>query len=131
MGPAGPTGPLPALSFVSATSAQTTASTTFVSIPDMSLTPGAGDYLVHLSVQVDGADTGANDHAVVAIYLNGVLVTGTERRVFLPRDRFGAVSTQAHLTGLGPTDSVEGRWRAIVGSTLTINDRNLSAIEVN
>ena len=65
---------------VSATADTTTTGTTDVAVSGMTVTPGAGDYLVWFSGSVEGIAGGSTQN--VSLYVNGVQLAHGERQVF-------------------------------------------------
>lgn len=102
-----------------ATGDTTTTSGTDVLLPAMTVTPGAGNYLVHFtfSGNVSGTNT-----MTVSLYVNGVQVAHTEREHQGSNE--GAPGFSAYITGVGGGEAVEVRWRTTSG-TATSHERTL------
>ncbi len=109
----------------------TTASTTDVLLTGLSLTPGAGNYMVHASVSIDANSGGSPEFAVLSIYVGGTQVANSERTILLPRQTFNSGSTQAYITNVGASDAIEVRWRTTTAKLITANERALTLIEMN
>jgi hypothetical protein len=94
----------------------------------MSITPGAGTYLVWFSASVEH-DTNTGN-VQLSIYANGALVANSAREVFnrTKGDR-RAGATQCKVT-VGDGQAIEGRW-STPGGTATMGDRTLTLQEVN
>ena len=93
----------------------------------MSVTPGAGDYLVWFSGSVEG--NAATTNQFVSIYQNGAKVAHSERQSFtessIPNTSF-PVATHAFLAGVGAGQPIDIRWRT-EGGTATMHERTLVA----
>src|SRR3989344_1573515 len=112
----------------SATAATTTTSTTDVVMTGMTLTPGAGDYLVVFSTSVK---TAAAATVFVSIYVNGAPQAHTERRHFQEGSIAGfeePLMTYAHVSVLAG-QVVDIRWRTSA-STATALARTLNLFPV-
>ena len=111
---------------VSGTTDTTTTSAADVAVSGMSITPGAGDYIVWFSGSVEG-DAGGSDQ-FVSIYLNGAQVQHTERQIHtessIPDTSF-PVAAHAYLAGVGAGHTIEVRWRT-TGGTATMHERTLT-----
>ena len=112
----------------SSTAATTTTITTDVVMTGMTLTPGAGDYLVVFSTSVK---TAAAATVFVSIYVNGAPQAHTERRHFQEGSIAGfeePLMTYAHVS-VGAGQAVEIRWRTSA-STATALARTLNLFPV-
>src|SRR3989344_6060340 len=112
----------------SSTAATTTTSTTDVVMTGMTLTPGAGDYLVVFSTSVK---TAAAATVFVSIYVNGVQQAHTERQHFQEGSIAGfeePLMTYAHVSVLAG-QVVDIRWRTSA-STATAQARTLNLFPV-
>ena len=105
-------------------------SPTDVLVPGMTLTPGAGDYLVWFSGSIDGAVPASDEIMHVSLYVAGTQVAHTERQIKnegsldnLPNSF--PVMFQAHVTGVGASDDIEVKWRTSAG-TATMHERTLA-----
>lgn len=117
------------VSQATATTDTTTISTTDVLASPLSVTPGAGDYLIWFSGSLENTSDGlANYDQFVSLYVNGVQVGHTER-VITTEDSIGDTSFpfagHAYVTGLGASDAIEVRWRTTFG-TATMHERTLT-----
>ena len=104
----------------------TTSSTSDVLATGMTLTPGAGDYLVWFSSSVEANTTGTNQY--VSIYQNGSQVAHTEREIYTEgsiNNTSFPIATHAHIISLGASQSIEIRWRTTGISTATMHERTL------
>ena len=96
----------------------TTSSVTDVLITGMTITPGAGTYLVMFSAKATG-DGGAKN-GIISLYANGTQVAHTERVV---NDLKGEhVGTQAIIT-VAAAQAIEARGRG--DTTLYVDERSL------
>ena len=96
----------------SATTDTTTTSATDVAVAGMTLTPGAGDYLVWFSGSIENNVTGSNETDYVSLYVNGVQVAHTEREVTSDgslENMSIPVGFEARVTGVGAADAIEVR----------------------
>jgi hypothetical protein len=93
----------------SATGAISTSSLTDVIVPSMTLTPGAGTYLVMFSMQASHNKGGQS--AFATIYANGSPVAYTEREVGGQSNNKGNCASQAVVT-VGAGQAIEVYWRA-------------------
>jgi hypothetical protein len=109
---------------VTATADTTTTSITDVALSGMSITPGAGDYLIWFSGSMEGSATSTQ---YASIYVNGAQLSHSERRVFteasIPNTSF-PVATHAYVTGVGAGQAIDIRWRTTAG-TATMHQRTL------
>ena len=95
----------------------------------MTITPGAGTWLVLLSVQC--TVTGAPETIEIALYVGGVEAGHNRigRRVAAGAD-IGASGTHDLLV-VGAGEAVEGRFRSVGGAGVRITSRHLSAIRAS
>jgi hypothetical protein len=111
----------------SATSNATTSSGGDVLMAGMTLTPGAGNYIVNFSTSLN--INASNQTGFISVYVNGVQVTHTERRYaspgFVGAQLIIPISVCAYITGVGAGQAVEIRWRSTGGATLTVPQRTL------
>jgi hypothetical protein len=118
-----------AITEASATADDTTTSPTDVLMADMTVTPGAGDYMVWFSTSVE--DSAANGVVGVSLYINGVQVARTERTY--QNAQHGPTTTplafQTAVTGVLDAQAVEVRWRTDSG-TATAHQRTLTVLRV-
>jgi hypothetical protein len=109
---------------VTATADATTTSASDVALSGMSITPGAGDYLIWFSGSMESSATSTQ---YASIYVNGAQLGHSERRVFtegsIPSTSF-PVATHAYVTGVGAGQAIEVRWRT-TGGTATMHQRTL------
>lgn len=111
----------------SANGSITTNATSFTAT-DLSLTPGAGDYLVWFSASV--RCDAANSLQIVVLYANGTQVGYTQRRFFteqsIPNTEV-PIAFQARVLGLGAGQTLEVRWQTTAGTARMYN-RTLTAM---
>ncbi len=113
---------------VSATSDTTTASPTDVALASMSITPGAGNYMIWFSTSVEHTVAGAS--AFLNLYVGGVLVPRTEREFRRGnQSQASGVVFQVYLTGVGGGEALEVRWRT-TAATATAHERTLTIRKV-
>ncbi|MCH7846416.1 MAG: right-handed parallel beta-helix repeat-containing protein, partial [Acidobacteria bacterium] len=114
----------------SATGDTTTTSATDVAVAGMTLTPGAGDYLVWFSGSVEGTVDDSTQN--VSIYVNGVQAAHTERQIFTEQSiNFTSFPVASHVlvTGLGAGETIDVRWRTTAG-TATMHERTLVVVQI-
>ena len=117
---------------VSAVNAPTTTSTTDVAPgavggTGLTLTPGAGNYVVHASIatlQSSSANTNT-----FSIYVNGVLVAKTSRGIRASANSgLMSVEVSAYITGVLAGQAVDVRWKVSAGLG-TLGARELILIQ--
>ncbi len=114
-----------------ATTLATETSVTDTLINSMTLTPGAGDYLIWFSGS--NANTAAPSKNHVSLYVNGSQVTHTEREIDQEEslgNTFFPVASHARVLAVGATDAIEARWRVSAG-TANMNARTLTVYKIN
>jgi len=106
-----------------------TTSATHVLVTGMTITPGAGDYLVWFTVT--GNVTAALETLETAIYANSVVVADSEcpRKISNIGD-IGSIGTHCRVTGLSAGQAIEGRFRSVGGNNVRITKRNLSVLRI-
>lgn len=111
-------------SSATATADTTTTSTTDVALNSMSLTPGAGGYIVSFTGSEQSA--GQTDTITVSIYKNGTQIAASEVSQRAPNQTNNSfnVSTSAYITGLAAGQTIDVRWRTSAG-TATMHQRTL------
>ena len=94
----------------------------------MSITPGAGDYLLSFGTTVSNS---INNDIIVSIYVNAVQVANSEREQLSLGAGDGSTLTLAEvpITGVLAGQAVEIRWRT-TGGTSTARARNLTLVQV-
>ena len=99
-----------------------TTSATEVLIPGMTITPGAGDYLIFFTGAVE--NTGFGDPVTISIYSNGSQIAAS----VIKCESFGGMSnpigSNAYLTNLGAGQAIEVKWK-VSGGTGTCHQRTL------
>lgn len=99
-----------------------TISTTDVVITGMTVTPGAGDYLVFFTGAVE--NTGFGDPVTISIYTNGSQIAAS----VVKSESFGGMSnpigSNAFITNLGAGQAIEVKWKVSNG-TGTCHQRTL------
>jgi hypothetical protein len=88
----------------------------------MSLTPGAGDYIVWFTATVWNQNF--NKVVSVSLYVGGVQVTHTIRDIYKAET---TVAFQAYITGVGASDAIEVYWY-VTGGIGTMERRSLTAL---
>lgn len=114
----------------SATATTTTTGATDGLLAGVTLTPGAGNYLVWFSTSVD--HDSSNESIWVSLYVNGVQVPDTERffkRGGAAADTGGPLSFNKYITGVGVGQAVEVRWRT-TAATASAYQRTLNLLKV-
>jgi hypothetical protein len=108
----------------SETADDTTNSATDVPVSGMSLTLGAGDYIVWFSGSVESS---ATSYQYVSLYLGGSKIPHTEREIrtesSIPNTSF-PVATHARLIGVTAGQTIEVQWRTTAGIA-TMHERTL------
>jgi hypothetical protein len=98
----------------------------------MSLTPGAGTYLVLAGATIDGNGSAAEDVAI-AIFENGVQKIGSERESNFPLVGGGSgpgfLQTHAVVTVAGG-ENVDLRWKTAAGNSVIGKERSLTLIQL-
>ena len=112
-----------------ATGSTTESSATFQVISGMTITPGAGSYLVWFS---GSWENDSNNRVIfLAIFENGVEVAQSEVRLDIRNaDVPMPVSTHALITGLGDSQDIDIRWSADGTGTRTMHERTLTILKV-
>ena len=116
---------------ITRTNALSTGPATDTLIEDMTLTPGAGDYLIWFSGSTANTANPSKNH--VSLYVNGSQVTGTEREIDQEAslgDTFFPVATHARVTGVGGGQAIDARWRVDTGNA-TMSARTLTVYKIN
>ncbi len=117
------------ITMVNGTSTLTTTSITDVALPTpMSVTPGAGDYLVTFTGNVSNSNT---DKAVImSIYSNGTQLPYTEMTYQGQGNDKNQIAMNAYVTGLGAGQAIDIRWR-VQANTGTVTNRCMIVQKVN
>ncbi len=113
-------------STATATGDTTTTSATDVLLGGMTLTPGAGSYLIIFS---SSTSVSGNNDTAFSVYANGVQVAASEVAVNRQASRV-AVGCHALVVGLADAQAIEIRWRT-TGGTVTAGNRTLTLLRVN
>ncbi|KPK98271.1 MAG: hypothetical protein AMJ95_04710 [Omnitrophica WOR_2 bacterium SM23_72] len=109
----------------------TTSSSSYVLANGMTLTPGAGNYMVWFSSSIEGTDD--YTYQYVCLFVGGVQVDHTERRLYTEgsiNDTAVPIAFQAYITDVGDTDAIEVYW-ATTGGTATLYQRTLTVMKVS
>jgi hypothetical protein len=110
-----------------ATTDTTTTSSTYTALDSMSITPGAGDYIVWFSGSV-GNNVSTNQTMHVSLFVNGSQVTHTEREILHEESLGGGssfpVASHAYISGVGAGEAIDVRWKT-TGGTATMHERTL------
>lgn len=113
-----------------ATGSSTESSATFQIVSGMTITPGAGSYLVWFSGSWENDTT--NRNIFLAIFANGVEVAVSEVRMDVKNaDTPLPVSTHALITGLSDSQDIDIRWSANGTGTRTMHERTLTILKVS
>ncbi len=114
----------PAISQLTSSTAVTTTSTTDVALSNpLSVTPGAGDYLVFFNAMVSNSNAGRG--TIMSLYVNGSKITTSETQTTSGQSNDkNTISTMAYVTGLTAGQAIEVRWRT-ESNTSTITNRTL------
>lgn len=117
------------MSQATATATDTTTSATDTQMASMTLTPGAGDYMVYFSGSMQNSVTG---DTYISLYSNGVQIAHSERYLVteesFPSTKY-PVATHAYIAGIGASDVIEVKWRTSTG-TATAYNRTLTVQKV-
>jgi hypothetical protein len=89
----------------------------------LSITPGAGDYLISFSGVVSNGNSGKG--VIMSIYVAGVKIASSERQATSgsPDDK-NTIATSTYVTGLTAGQVIEMKWKA-ESNTATITNRTL------
>jgi hypothetical protein len=114
----------PTITETTATSTVTTTSLTDVALSTpLSITPGAGDYLVFFNGLVSNSNSGK--YVNMSLYVNNTKLAVSEREVnSASGNDKNIITIQAYITGLGAGQAIEVRWRT-ESNTSTITNRSL------
>lgn len=116
----------------SATNAITEASLTFQLVPGLTITPGAGTYLVWCSMTASHNKNGGN--AVGSLFADGVAVLRSERSIGGQANNQGNLACQAEIT-VGAGAAIEMRWRSTLsaggGEVSSPGPRTLTLLKVS
>jgi hypothetical protein len=93
-----------------------------VLIPGMTITPGAGDYLIFFTGSVE--NTGFGDAVTVSIYSNGNQIAASVVRCESFSNLSNPIATNGYLTNLGAGQAIEVKWK-VSGGTGTCHQRTL------
>ena len=100
-------------------------------IDGMTITPGAGDYLVWFSGSNANTLDPTKNH--VSLYMNNSQVVGTEREIDQEEslgNTYFPVATHARVISVGAGEAIEARWRRDSGNAL-MNARALTVYKIN
>ncbi len=114
----------PAITMATGTSTLTTTSTTDVALSTpLTITPGAGDYLVFFTGVVSNSLGGRG--VIMSIFVNGTKVAVSEilGSSGVANDKV-SLATNTYVTGIGAGQAIEMRWRA-ESNTASITNRTL------
>jgi len=107
----------------------TTTSATDVLLPVMSLTPGAGNYVLWFVCSAFDS----NSSAVISfsVYVNGAQVAGTLQSIRVPAVNGSVIaSVMTYLTGVLAGQAVEIRWNNGSTGTATATNREMVLMKV-
>jgi len=109
----------------------TTTSTSYVLLDGQTITPGAGTYVIFFSCSVSHSN--AAGIVYVSIYVNGVQVAASERRLQLTDIKqismVVPLATQAIKSNLGAAQAIEVRWKTS-GATASCYQKTLTLLKV-
>ena len=114
-----------------ATAPDTIASATSALLDSMTLTPGAGDYILSFT---SSAECSSESRIIFQVYVNDNLITYTERVMFQETSIIASpqqVQIYAYLPGVGASEAVEIRWNRDTAGTATCYERTLTLQEVD
>lgn len=115
------------VNFASANSSTSTSSASDALLNGMTITPGAGTWLVIFDCEVSINST--SSAAQFSVYANGVQVANSVRHVVAPSSgRACSVSTIANVVVAGG-QAIEIRWNVAGGSTATALGRSMSVMK--
>jgi hypothetical protein len=117
------------VSHVTGSSSQASATTTDIQATGMTITPGAGDYVILASGMWSGG-TG-DDYVTMSIYVNGVQISTSERKQEIRNGKGCAVNVFQWKTSVLAAQAIDWRWRTTNGKTLTLTNRNLIVAKVS
>lgn len=112
----------PSIYQATATSDVTTTSTSDVLLTGMTITPGAGDYLVFFTGSYE--NNSSTDQGPVSIYKNGSQIAASVVLGETGANRSIPIATNAYVTNLGAGQAIEVKWRVNAG-TGTFHQRTL------
>lgn len=113
---------VPTIIQATATTDVTTTSLTDVVVTGMTITPGAGDYLVFFTGSVE--NTNSNKQGPISIYSNGVQIAASVIQILSAGNLANSVSTNAYITGLAAGQTIDVRWK-VLANTGTFHQRTL------
>ncbi len=123
-------GGAPPLEVAAATDIDTSSASDVV-VTGMTITPGAGDYLVFFTGSLQDADPQTRQY--VSIYANGAKQAESEREILtessIPSTSF-TFASHALVSGLGDGQSIEARWRT-EGGPATMHERTLTVVPID
>ena len=112
----------PTITQATSTTDVTTTSTTDVLLTGMTITPGAGDYLVFFTGSLE--NTNSDKQGPVSIYQNGTQIAASVITDLSSGNRSQPISTNAYITNLGAGQAIEVKWR-VISNTGTFHQRTL------
>jgi hypothetical protein len=115
----------------SATLDDTIASATYTLLDSMTLIPGAGDYLVVFSTDVEHSDF--DEYIRVCLFVNGVQQAHTEREFYAEASIINMsypIAISAYIS-VGAGEAVEVKWLRTNAGTATAHKRTLNLFPVN
>jgi len=109
----------------------TTSSPTYVTMTGMTLTPGAGKYLVLFSGNFTHSGGKGDAYANFSIFSNGVEVLHSHRYAWLETDpTYTPLSTQAFAT-IADGETIDVRWRDVEGEDPRCVEKSLLLVKLN
>jgi hypothetical protein len=114
--------------YASSTTNATTASATYVQVTGMTLTPGAGSYIVNFNATTSNPNNNAQNN--FAIYVNGVVVADSVRvHTEASVNAQLTISILTQITGVLVSQVVEVRWLTN-SPTATVYNRTFSLLKI-
>lgn len=114
----------------SAVNTITTSSTSDVLVANMTLTPGAGNYVAFFSCSAKNSD---DETTYISLYANDVKIAASDRRFLtegsIPNTPI-PMCTQAYIVSLGAGETITAKWRT-TNNTATMYERTLTLIKVD
>lgn len=118
----------PFIANVKATAGASTSSMTDVLLTDMSLSPGAGNFLLWFSANVSNSNSAQS--SIFSVYVNGVQVVGSERtRRAVATNAQTAIAMSIYVPGVLGGQLVEIHWR-VTNSSGTVTNREMTLMRV-
>jgi hypothetical protein len=105
---------------------RTTSSTNYATITGMTITPGAGNFMVWFDASISHSSTGNTIY--VSIFSNGVQIAKTERTLVLSDQKQQGmvvpIALKTTVAGLGAGQAIDIRWKTS-GATASIYNKSM------